>query len=405
MLEEKRLTWTEIHLDALRGLAALLVVFGHTRGLFFNTSLTGGAPGPKVALSSTSIAIEPQLSIPFEPHITIGHAAVVIFFVLSGYLVGGSALKSISSGGWSWSTYLIKRLVRLWLVLVPAVIIGLCIDNIGYYWLARPDSLYSCPPGQDYALVWYFTGAQGIKVALGNIFFLQTLFVPSAGTNVALWSLTLEFWYYLLFPMILLAARSDTPMIERLFCGLAAIGIPLLIGIHGSFLFLIWVFGAAVSILPKRIPPYLAPWAVLMAVVAVACFFVAARKFALNYHASEMLIGVSSALLVYLIKCHDTVGIRSIYSGISHFFSKISYTLYLTHLPLVIFVTNLVNSPWSLSPPTPAALAKFSITIAAAILWSYGLYLLFESKTDSVRSAIVSLIARISGDRDAKQTT
>src|SRR5262245_21311046 len=167
MLEEKRLTWTEIHLDALRGLAALLVVIGHTRGLFFNTSLTGGVPAPKVALSSTSIVIEPQITppIPIEPHITIGHVAVMVFFVLSGYLVGGSVLKSIASGSWSGRAYLIKRLVRLWVVLIPAVIIGLCLDNIGYFLLARPDSLYSCPPGQDYALVWYFTGAQGITTA------------------------------------------------------------------------------------------------------------------------------------------------------------------------------------------------------------------------------------------------
>ena len=407
MLDEKRLTWTEIHLDALRGLAALLVVVGHTRGLFFNTSLTVGTPAPKVTLSATSIAIEPQITpaIPIEPNITIGHAAVVIFFVLSGYLVGGSVLKSISSGSWSGRTYLIKRLVRLWVVLIPAVIIGLCIDNIGYYLLARPDHLYSCPPGQDYALVWYFTGAQGITTALGNIFFLQNLLVPSAGTNVALWSLALEFWYYLLFPMIVLGARSDTPMIERLCCGLGVICIPLLIGIHGSFLFLIWVFGAVVSILPRRIPNHLAPWAALIAAGALACLVVMAKKLAFNYLASEMLIGLSSALLVYLVKCHDTVGVRSIYSGASHFFSKISYTLYLTHLPLVIFVTNLVNSPWSLSPPTLVTLAKFSIVIAAAILWSYGLYLLFESKTDSLRAAIVSMIARISGNRDAKQAT
>lgn len=405
MLEEKRLTWTEIHLDALRALAALIVVIGHARGLFFSASFTGG-PVAQIAIQSTAAETVPQTAwIPTAPSITIGHAAVMIFFVLSGYLVGGSVLKSIASGTWSWRIYLTKRLVRLWLVLIPAVIIGLCIDSIGYHFLAWPDSLYSCPPGQEYALNWYFTGANDIKTALGNILFLQGLLVPLAGTNLALWSLSLEFWYYLLFPMIVLAARSDTPMMARMLCALGIVGILLLIGLHGSYLFLIWVLGAAVSIVPRRIPVRLAPWAVLIAAGLLACFSAAAKKLALNYHAGEMLVALASALLVYAIRCHATIGIRSIYSGASHFFSKISYTLYLTHLPFVIFLTNLVNSPWSLSPPTPIVLGKFAIVIAAAILWSYALYLMFEAKTDSVRAAVASMITRVSGDRDAKQTT
>lgn len=51
-----------------------------------------------------------------------GHQAVVIFFVLSGALVGGSVLRSVSNGTWSWSDYLIRRLSRLYIVLIAAML-------------------------------------------------------------------------------------------------------------------------------------------------------------------------------------------------------------------------------------------------------------------------------------------
>ena len=51
----------------------------------------------------------------------LGHQAVIIFFALSGYLVGGSVINAIRRSEWSWVRYLTQRLVRLWLVLLPAL--------------------------------------------------------------------------------------------------------------------------------------------------------------------------------------------------------------------------------------------------------------------------------------------
>ena len=36
----------------------------------------------------------------------------------------------------------------------------------------------------------------------GNLVFLQTILVPTYGTNALLWSLANEFWYYMLFPLL-----------------------------------------------------------------------------------------------------------------------------------------------------------------------------------------------------------
>lgn len=49
-----------------------------------------------------------------------GHEAVMVFFVLSGFFIGTSVLESFRERRWSWRAYLINRLTRLQLVLVPA---------------------------------------------------------------------------------------------------------------------------------------------------------------------------------------------------------------------------------------------------------------------------------------------
>ena len=49
-----------------------------------------------------------------------GHTAVIVFFLLSGYFVGGSVLRQVEAGTWSWQRYLTERMSRLWIVLIPA---------------------------------------------------------------------------------------------------------------------------------------------------------------------------------------------------------------------------------------------------------------------------------------------
>ncbi|HEV2644429.1 MAG TPA: acyltransferase family protein [Candidatus Elarobacter sp.] len=84
-----------LFLDAARTLAALAVVAQHARTYLF--------VGPK-ALRDPSRAVRA-----FYFLTGFGHEAVMVFFVLSGFLVGGSALSAIERDRWSWSDYLVKR--------------------------------------------------------------------------------------------------------------------------------------------------------------------------------------------------------------------------------------------------------------------------------------------------------
>ncbi|MEL7163067.1 MAG: acyltransferase family protein, partial [Bacteroidota bacterium] len=221
---EKRI----VSMDLIRGISALLVCASHLRNAIFVDYAESGATGP--------------IAKGFYFLTGLGHESVMVFFVLSGFFVGGSVLKRRSS--FRFSSYLTARLSRLWTPLVPALIFTLLIDLTLAGWYpdllageyrdvltSGPDAAYSMTP----------------LTFLGNLLFLQTVFTPVFGTNSPLWSLAYEFWFYLLFPLIgLVAGFVKTSNFGRAIAVgsllLAAFSLP--IGLFEGFL--IWLMGVLV---------------------------------------------------------------------------------------------------------------------------------------------------------------
>jgi peptidoglycan/LPS O-acetylase OafA/YrhL len=84
-------------LDVVRGAAAILVVLGHSRELLFTAQglpVSGKGGFEKLLLAPTSLAQE----------------SVAVFFVLSGYLVGGQVVRQVRANRFSWPVYLANRL-------------------------------------------------------------------------------------------------------------------------------------------------------------------------------------------------------------------------------------------------------------------------------------------------------
>ncbi|WP_322043234.1 acyltransferase [Paraburkholderia sp. J67] len=368
----KRSTWADVHLDALRGGAALIVALGHARGLFFS-SLTGSTKAGQL---------------------TIGDEAVMAFFVLSGYLVGGSVINNIRNNRWDWADYLIKRLVRLWIVLIPAVFIGVLLDLIGLYFFSHNGSVYATPIEGGYVHAGFAENIHKISVILGNVFFLQTIYVPTLGTNTSLWSLSNEFWYYLLFPAGLLALNSNVDMTRRFAYGAAALMIFSLPGAHAEFLFLTWLSGALVAALPNLISKRWATWAVSISSITFLILFLGIKKLNLPLYPAELLIASFVSILVYTIKCQTTPSNPSPYTWISAWSAKISYTLYLTHLPFLVLMCAIINTPWHMSAMTAASLTKFLAVVILAVLWAGLIYYFFESRTTVVRTEITAWVQK-----------
>src|ERR1700730_7595164 len=96
---------SETRLNLLRSIAAILVVLGHWRILMFQDY-------PRLVAPPSSVTLFYFLS-------GLGKPSVMLFFVLSGYLVTASALRSIDNGSWSVESYLTQRITPLLVVLLP----------------------------------------------------------------------------------------------------------------------------------------------------------------------------------------------------------------------------------------------------------------------------------------------
>ena len=130
-------TNASVHLDAIRGAAALTVFLSHGRPLFLRSGLSS-------MLKTGTHADAPQeTSAADAQRTTVGHEAVIVFFVLSGYFVGGSVIRSMKKGSYAWKPYLFQRLTRLWIVLIPALLLGLAVDLAGMHFFGGPFSIYA----------------------------------------------------------------------------------------------------------------------------------------------------------------------------------------------------------------------------------------------------------------------
>lgn len=89
-------------LDALRFIAAFMVLLSHARNTFF--SAFGDLPADQQNIFSMA----------FTMFCRMGHEAVVIFFVLSGFLVGGRGVERMHNGTMNVGSYAIDRFSRIY---------------------------------------------------------------------------------------------------------------------------------------------------------------------------------------------------------------------------------------------------------------------------------------------------
>ena len=369
-------TAASTHLDLMRGLAAVAVLISHLRNLFFVDyfQLTPDRKGVFAALIYFITGL--------------GHQAVIIFFVLSGFLIAGSVMKSGFGKRWSWQGYLISRSSRLYVVLIPALLLGFFLDRTGM--ALRTAGIYA---GQLQNHVIEFSVAQRSNwlTFVGNALFLQEILVKPFGSNGALWSLSYEFWYYLIFPLLLFAVISNRTAIRWL-SRCVAVLILLFVGKTISLYFLIWLTGAAINLLPRP-----AARSATLPIIASAFFFVSlvvSRTPRLDSagFVTELLLGLATAGLIYAILAgRRQITTDTIYSRIAGELAGFSYTLYLVHLPLLVFISSRLAQAhrWQ---PTARTVVSGLLIGAAALIYAGTVAYFTERRTDVVRRRLTRLI-------------
>lgn len=228
-------TSASIHLDALRGAAALLVFWSHVRALFFVPY--GSVLHPNVLIKAIYFLDG------------FGHSSVMVFFVLSGFLISSSVFRALETGRWSWGWYAQNRLTRLHVVLIPALLLCGFWDHLGMH-LFGLNGVYGNSRHYENILPGNIGSLSSAANLFGNLLFLQTISVPPFGSDAPLWSLSFEFWYYLLFPLCLFVLSRRLPGRARLACALAAVAVAALVGRDILSYYPIWLMGTALCLLP-----------------------------------------------------------------------------------------------------------------------------------------------------------
>lgn len=305
-------------LDMIRGLAAVAVLIGHVRGLFF---VDFGA------LETPSVFLRAMYAVT-----GLGHQAVMVFFVLSGFLVGGSVLKTVRT--WSWRQYLVHRLTRLYIVLLPALFLTACADFVGW-------RLPSAPAYYAGIIPHFNSAAYRLHLSwtafAGNAVFLQTIAVPTFGSDDPLWSLANEFWYYLLFPALVLAFTKKGHLSRFAYGGMTfALSILLPIGMVSGFA--IWLFGVFIWASPTiTLSRRFRQVVITLFALAFGIILALARVSAFSDNVGDVVVGVAFALWLYsMVRTGGPAHALKAYHTVGRLISGCSYSVYAVDFPFVL---------------------------------------------------------------------
>ena len=378
--------WSVSHLDMMRGIAAIAVAIFHVRGLMFVDFDSGRVEGKVAKLVYLLTGF--------------GHQAVVVFFVLSGFFIGTSVMSSNAAGKWSWRSFLLNRFTRIYIVLVPALLLTLLWDNVGMHLFGADTNIYASKGNAPHGEFMDVRVTGGVGTLLGNLVHLQMIFTKPFGSNSPLWSLSLEWWMYILFALFLRAAagRDGTdrlPIVRRLLLAVAGFAILGLAGKQLTLYFGVWLLGALVA----RIWHHIRldnVWLRRAAITGMGGLFAMTLLIARlgklgNQKVEDLVLGAGTAAFVLALltagasQTADASAKKSFYARTATWLASYSYTLYLVHFPPLVFLHawKFQVTRWD---PTPTHLAQGALVCAAVILlYGFPLSRVTEAHTEKAR--------------------
>jgi len=359
-------------------------------------SLLRGAAALEVAAAHLRAQIYPGFSLVENPGALFkalafftgfAQQAVIVFFLLSGWLVGGSLLNKIGQEN-ALKHYAIDRVTRLWMVLVPTFLLVLVFAGAS----AKVDtSVFSASLANEYSLAAFFGGLVG----------LQNLLVQPFGANFPLWSLSNETWYYILFPLIVVASSSTSNRNRLLALGAAGI-IAYFLTLPILLYFSIWLMGAACSRI--KIETGMAMRCVFLGIfVALSVFFrLRGSNNNLGWSSLPQDILFSIAFLLFLTSIQFTwateTGTRRLLRRLGKVFADFSFTLYVIHIPLisiVFFFNPFLSGGGRLAANNPYHFVIYLALFLGIVATAYLFYLPFEANTYRVRNYLKRMLAKV----------
>jgi peptidoglycan/LPS O-acetylase OafA/YrhL len=357
-----------------RWLAAFAVLVAHAGNLFISQSDIMTAPHGPGAYAWWFLTGFP-------------HQAVIVFFVISGYLVGGNVIAKARGDEPFLAKYFTDRVVRIYLVLIPVILIGWALDTAGRRWFAG-FGVYDAS---------MFAGSFDPRLLWPNLLNLQGIFFPAFGTNGPLWSLGCEFWYYVTWALLLLPLTQAVPLVR--FVGFACgAALAVSFSVSGVFFFvggLIWIAGALVRFVPRPLVRSKSLALLIFLAATIAVRLIARGQIPSNplWAALADAAGALSFCNLLLSLRHSTSREWALCNWRIHKpLSDFSYSLYACHLPIIIFAAAAADYAFDLgwraqAPSVLHWIVTFGL-LALILCFAWLLSRVTEARTEDVRLAI-----------------
>ena len=284
----------------------------------------------------------------------IGHDAVIVFFVLSGFVIQYAAAAKEKT----LLDYQVARFARLYSVVIPALLLTYLFDHIG---IKHDPSIYDLGRETN----------PGLRLAAGALFISQSWsWNLELLSNDPFWSLPYEFWYYQMFAAATFfrgAARIVLVAIAFLIAGPAIlIYLPL------------WLAGAVTYRMSRQtsLEPTKAAGIFVISVIGLFAVLIMDYKGAIirtnapywprGFSFVDYLVGALIAVNIYSA-CFIRLPITALAKPISTA-AGVTFALYLLHLPILHLASAFTPSDL----PVPLrGLILGTVTLLAVIALSF----------------------------------
>ena len=302
-----------------------------------------------------------------------GFVGVDVFFVISGYLIGSMIIDEVSAGRFSLVAFYERRVRRI----LPALAVMMLAVSVAAYVYMLPNELER-----------YANSLLAATFSVSNFYFASNsgYFMPAATTFPLLhtWSLAIEEQFYIFLPLFVL-------LVHRLWRGglwlvlLAATLLSLALSVRSAFQgppsdfympqLRAWELLLGTLIAWNRLPALssrlLREGASLLGIVLIivsATTFTSWTPFP-GYMALVPCLG--AALIIAAGRSGDSLVARGLSLPPLVFIGRISYSLYLWHWPIFVFIKMSEHFPAEQHNTATRLLAVAATLVIASLSWKY----------------------------------
>jgi peptidoglycan/LPS O-acetylase OafA/YrhL len=356
-------------LDSFRGIAAFVVLVGHARWLLWEGYSSGYTEHPE-----TYTFIE-KLSVYFLSIFKFGHEAVMFFFLLSGFVIHLKYSKSLvlsKKSNFEFIPYFFKRFMRIYPPLVFALLLTFLLDIIGEglgYLIYQKNT--------PIELINQNINFNHLQINLiGNFLLIANSTVEIWGSNSPMWSLKLEWWFYLIYPFFIFF-NSKSILKGFLFTlGLGLISIVVkdfsfLSSVLSSFLF--WFLGTFLAdIYTRRLSIDFKFLSFFLFLIPLAIVF---SNTIVNDFVKDLIWVMGFLGLLNVCFFFQQKGVSFTYFNKLKWLGNCSYTIYIIHFPILVFMNGIILNFYGKMPQNQIFI-YLSVLIILGI--SYLVHLLVE---------------------------